>query len=287
VSSLWLIIAAWVALELAKALVQKLVDEAFAWLPWLAERFVRRAARGLPRSERDRYLEEWLAELKALPGSGLSQVTWSIRLMLGQREMRRALRTVTTPGLKRAIDLAGATAVLTVCAPLLVVIALAIKLEGGGPVLFRQERVGRDGRRFRICKFRTMCIDAEGKKAQLRATNAAEGGLFKIADDPRVTRVGRFLRKTSLDELPQLLNVVTGDMSLVGPRPLLDDESQDGSLQDLKPGMTGPGQLNGGFRIPPEQHAKMLEDYMSRWSPWRDLKVIARTLVFVFQRNRW
>jgi lipopolysaccharide/colanic/teichoic acid biosynthesis glycosyltransferase len=127
--------------------------------------------------------------------------------------------------IKRAFDLAGAAAVLVLTAPLFAAIALAIKLTSPGPVLFRQTRIGRDGKPFEICKFRSMVPDAEARKSELQELNEASG-LFKMADDPRITGIGRILRKTSLDELPQLLNVLRGEMSLVGPRPLVVDEDR-------------------------------------------------------------
>ena len=129
---------------------------------------------------------------------------------------------------------------------MIVAIALAIRIDSRGPVFFRQVRVGRDGRHFRIFKFRSMVVDAEKRKDELRELNEAGDGLFKITDDPRITRVGGFLRRTSLDELPQLFNVLRGEMSLVGPRPLVVDEDAqvlglDRSRLHLTPGMTGPG----------------------------------------------
>src|SRR5205823_7089884 len=121
------------------------------------------------------------------------------------------------------MDILGALALLTLSAPVIAVIAPAVALTSPGPILFRQRRIGRDGREFTLWKFRSMVNDAEALKQALRALNEADG-LFKIADDPRVTRVGRFLRRTALDELPQLFNVLRGDMSLVGPRPLVPEE---------------------------------------------------------------
>ncbi len=146
---------------------------------------------------------------------------------------------------KRAVDLLGATLGLIALAPLIAVIAAAIKLEGGGAVFYRQLRVGHRGKRFQMLKFRTMVSGADAMKEALRAHNEARDGLFKIAEDPRVTRVGRWLRRTALDELPQLLNILKGEMSLVGPRPLVveEDERIAGHHRrrlELMPGMTGP-----------------------------------------------
>jgi lipopolysaccharide/colanic/teichoic acid biosynthesis glycosyltransferase len=126
---------------------------------------------------------------------------------------------------KRSFDLVGALVLLVLLSPTMLLFALAVRCTSAGPILFRQTRVGRDGRHFRVFKFRSMVADAEARKAELRAHNQADG-LFKIADDPRITRVGRLLRRTPLDELPQLFNVVRGEMSLVGPRPLVVDEDE-------------------------------------------------------------
>ena len=156
--------------------------------------------------------------------------------------------------LKRAFDLAGSGVALVLSAPVMLVIAIAIRLESGESVFFRQTRIGKGGRPFEMFKFRSMVHDAEERKETLRALNEAQG-LFKIADDPRITRVGRFLRRTSLDELPQLLNVWRGEMSLVGPRPLVVDEDAkvrglDRHRLHLTPGMTGHWQILGSARIP-------------------------------------
>jgi lipopolysaccharide/colanic/teichoic acid biosynthesis glycosyltransferase len=179
---------------------------------------------------------------------------------------------------------------LVLLAPLLAVIALAIRLDSRGPVLFRQERVGRDGQRFRICKFRTMVADAEDRKAELFVLNEAAAGLFKIKDDPRITRVGRWLRRTSLDELPQLLNVVRGEMSLVGPRPLILSEDETISGYDrrrlhLTPGMTGQWQIMDSARVPLHEMVKIDYLYITTWSLFQDLKILLRTAVYVVSRQ--
>jgi lipopolysaccharide/colanic/teichoic acid biosynthesis glycosyltransferase len=179
---------------------------------------------------------------------------------------------------------------LIAVAPLMAAIALAITLDSRGPVLFRQTRVGRDGRHFRICKFRTMTTDAEQRKAELRAAAAGNGGLFKLEDDPRVTRVGKFLRKTSLDELPQLLNVLSGSMSLVGPRPLIVDEDEqikgfDRRRLQLTPGMTGPWQILGSQRVPLPEMVKLDYLYVASWSLWQDVKIMLRTVPYMLARK--
>lgn len=191
---------------------------------------------------------------------------------------------------KRAFDLLAAGVGLLVMGPLMLVIAAAIKLDGRGPVLFRQQRVGQHGRHFWMIKFRTMVPDADALKDELRALNEAQDGLFKIADDPRVTRVGRFLRKSSLDELPQLLNVIRGEMSLVGPRPLVIEEDHkiegwDRRRLDLMPGVTGPWQILGPTRVPLQQMGSMDYLYVANWSLWSDMKILLRTVAHVLERR--
>jgi lipopolysaccharide/colanic/teichoic acid biosynthesis glycosyltransferase len=191
--------------------------------------------------------------------------------------------------LKRALDLLGATLLLILGAPLLALAAAAIRLEGAGPVFFCQTRIGRDGRPFRIVKLRTMVVGADRLKGELRAFN--EGvGLFKIADDPRITRVGRVLRKTCLDELPQLFNVLRGEMSLVGPRPLIPEEDRQISgwhrarLQTA-PGMTGHWQVQGAARIPLAEMVAIDCRYLAGWTFWGDLKTLAMTVPCVLARR--
>ncbi|MBV9816732.1 MAG: exopolysaccharide biosynthesis polyprenyl glycosylphosphotransferase [Solirubrobacterales bacterium] len=191
--------------------------------------------------------------------------------------------------LKRAFDLCGAALGLLLVGPLMALIALAIRLDSPGPVFFRQTRVGRDGRHFSILKFRSMRTDAESLKHALLAQNEAGPGLFKIAADPRVTRVGRILRRTSLDELPQLLNVLRGEMSLVGPRPLVIDEDalvmgMDRQRLHLTPGMTGPWQVLG-TRVPMQEMVGIDYLYVTSWSLWMDFKILLRTLRHVVNRG--
>jgi exopolysaccharide biosynthesis polyprenyl glycosylphosphotransferase len=183
--------------------------------------------------------------------------------------------------LKRMFDVVVASTALLMISPIIAAIALAIRLESRGSVFFRQVRVGRDGKQFWIFKFRSMVVDAEARKDSLRSRNESGEGLFKITDDPRVTRVGRFLRRTSLDELPQLFNVLRGEMSLVGPRPLVADEDAqvlglDRSRLHLTPGMTGPWQVLGA-RVPMKEMVGIDYLYVANWSLWVDLKVLIRT----------
>jgi lipopolysaccharide/colanic/teichoic acid biosynthesis glycosyltransferase len=192
---------------------------------------------------------------------------------------------------KRGFDLAGSLVLFILGLPLLVAIAAAVKLSSPGPVLFRQSRIGRGGEPFSMLKFRSMYDDADRLKDQLRARNEADG-LFKIADDPRITRVGRVLRRCSLDELPQLWNVLRGEMSLVGPRPLVPEE--DGMIQgwhrrrlQLTPGITGPWQVLGSARIPLSEMVAIDYQYVGNWSLWADIKILLRTVgVMVARRGR-
>jgi lipopolysaccharide/colanic/teichoic acid biosynthesis glycosyltransferase len=181
------------------------------------------------------------------------------------------------------MDSVGAAILLVLLAPLLAGLAIAIKLDSRGPVFFRQTRIGRRGELFSMMKFRSMVANADQIKADLRARNEAEGGLFKISDDPRITRMGRFMRQSSLDELPQLLNVLAGSMSLVGPRPLVADE--DALIEgwqrqrlSVRPGMTGLWQIFGSSRIPLNDMVKIDYLYAANWSTWLDLKILLRTI---------
>lgn len=190
--------------------------------------------------------------------------------------------------LKRAFDLALGSIVFVILSPLFLAISLAILIDSRGSIFFSQVRVGREGKHFRIVKFRSMATDADARKDELRSINEAGDGLFKITNDPRVTRVGRFLRATSLDELPQLLNVLRGEMSLVGPRPLVVDEDAqvvglDRSRLHLTPGMTGPWQVLG-TRVPMQEMVAIDYLYVASWSMWLDLKLLLRTARHVVRR---
>jgi exopolysaccharide biosynthesis polyprenyl glycosylphosphotransferase len=201
--------------------------------------------------------------------------------------LRRFGLTRSSKLLKRTLDWVVGGGMVVALAPVMAVLALAIRLESRGPVLFRQTRVGKDGRRFQMLKFRTMVDGADALKAQLRDRNEADG-LFKIADDPRVTRVGRFLRRTSLDELPQLLNVLRGEMSLVGPRPLVveEDRKVEGWHRrrlHLEPGMTGQWQILGSARIPLDEMVKIDYLYVANWSLWGDVKILLRTVPYLLR----
>jgi exopolysaccharide biosynthesis polyprenyl glycosylphosphotransferase len=184
---------------------------------------------------------------------------------------------------KRAFDVAMSAVGLLLIAPLLAAIALAIRLDTGGPVLFRQERIGLHRRRFKLLKFRTMVVGAEAMLADLAVHNEADGPLFKMRNDPRITRVGRHLRRYSLDELPQLWNVLVGEMSLVGPRPPLPKEVEayeDWQLDrlEVRPGITGLWQVSGRSELPFDEYVRLDLFYIENWSLAYDLFILAKTI---------
>jgi exopolysaccharide biosynthesis polyprenyl glycosylphosphotransferase len=185
-------------------------------------------------------------------------------------------------GLKRASDVAGASLALLLAAPVMALAAVAIKLEDGGPVLFRQVRAGIGGTTFDMLKFRSMVPDAERRRAELDTENERSGPLFKITRDPRVTRVGRFIRETSIDELPQLFNVLRGDMSLVGPRPPLPEERAafDDELLgrfDVRPGITGLWQVEARSNASFNAYRRLDLHYVENWSVWMDVRILLAT----------
>jgi lipopolysaccharide/colanic/teichoic acid biosynthesis glycosyltransferase len=184
---------------------------------------------------------------------------------------------------KRALDIGGSAFPLLVLSPLFALLAMSVKLNSSGSALFRQERVGLHGRVFRVVKFRSMCDGAEEQLDDLRPLNVIRGQAFKVDCDPRITAVGRFLRRSSLDELPQLWNVLRGQMSLVGPRPPLPCEVANYDVWhrrrlSMKPGMTGLWQIGGRSEAEFDHWVEKDLEYIDRWSFWLDLKIIARTL---------
>ena len=185
---------------------------------------------------------------------------------------------------KRAIDIAGSLAGMILLSPVFAAIALAVKLTSRGPVIFRQTRVGRYGRHFRFYKFRSMRVDAEERKAELLEKNESKDGvIFKMKDDPRITKVGKFLRRTSLDELPQLWNVFIGDMSLVGPRPPVPSEVAEYTLEDRKrldviPGITCLWQIKGRSEIPFNEQVRLDKEYILAPGFWKDVKILLKTI---------
>ncbi len=210
---------------------------------------------------------------------------------LSQRdEAQKALRII-----KRLMDAAGSLLALMFLSPVLLAIALAVRLTSEGPILFRQKRVGQHGKTFVFLKFRSMYVNNDAKAhekyvkeliagtADRKARNGSTEGVFKLVDDPRITNVGKFLRRTSLDELPQFLNVLKGDMSLVGPRPPIPYELEAYDIWhrrrvlEAKPGLTGIWQVQGRSRVGFDDMVRLDLKYARTWSPWMDLKIMART----------
>jgi exopolysaccharide biosynthesis polyprenyl glycosylphosphotransferase len=192
---------------------------------------------------------------------------------------------------KRVFDLAVSVFALIVLAPLLAVVAVAVKLDSRGPVFFKQVRVGKHEEPFKVIKFRTMVVNAEELLADLREKNEADGPLFKLHSDPRVTRIGAVLRRYSIDELPQLLNVLVGQMSVVGPRPALFPEMRDWT-EDLRraklsvrPGLTGIWQVSGRSNLSFADYVRLDLFYVHNWSLWRDLAIVFRTIPVVFKKE--
>ena len=221
--------------------------------------------------EIERVLVEMSDREKHRARSGFKMVVWKSSIWFAY-------------ALKRLLDIVLSLAALVVLAPLFLVIAVVIKLTSPGPVFFVQARVGRYGKTFTFYKFRSMYQDAEARKAALLAQNeSADGVIFKMADDPRITPVGKFLRKTSMDELPQFLNVLFGDMSLVGPRPPVPSEVRQYSLEALKrlnvrPGLTCLWQVSGRSDIPFREQVRLDKEYISSRSFFRDLVILFRTI---------
>jgi len=220
---------------------------------------------------------------------GRHPATWSILgSNIGQADIapQRALSLRLQLGVKRAIDIVGAAALLILLAPLLVLAAIAIRFDSAGPICFNRTRSGKDGAPFTMYKLRTMHTDAEARLAELQHLNAGGVYMIKIQDDPRITRVGRFLRASSVDELPQLINVLKGEMSLIGPRPqspnevaLYTDEQRRRLV--VRPGITGLWQVRD--RHNPSFERWMLWDftYIDNWSLWLDLTIALRTLAMI------
>ncbi len=202
------------------------------------------------------------------------------------------LLSIGTPALtsvsmaaKRVLDVAGSAFLIAVLSPLMIAVAAAIRLESRGPVFFRQPRAGRGRTSFKVIKFRSMYVDAEARKNEVATLNEADDGvMFKIRRDPRVTHVGRFLRRSSLDELPQLFNVLKGEMSLVGPRPLIFPETaaldEDWHLRrlELRPGLTGPWQIYGRSQSPFQEMVRFDYQYVAGWSLARDIEILLATI---------
>ena len=192
--------------------------------------------------------------------------------------------------IKRLMDIVGSLIALPISAPIIAVTAVVVKLDSPGPVFFSQERAGENGKTFTIYKLRTMVVNAEELLDDLIDLDALEEPVFKLQDDPRVTSVGRFLRRWSIDELPQFVNVLKGEMSLVGPRPeesrLVRRYSQWHRLRlRAKPGLTGPVQINGRGDLPLEDRVRLEVDYINNYTLWKDLSILVRTIPVVVLGN--
>lgn len=189
--------------------------------------------------------------------------------------------------IKRLLDLVGAIVGIIITCPITLIVAIAIKLESKGPVFFAQERVGINGKKFKMYKFRSMVVNAEELKEKLSAHNEMSGPMFKMKEDPRVTKIGKIIRKTSIDELPQLINILKGEMSLVGPRPSLPKEVEEFEpwmLERLrvKPGLTCYWQVSGRNSIDFEDWMKLDIKYVRERSLWIDIKLIFKTMGVLF-----
>ena len=189
--------------------------------------------------------------------------------------------------IKRIIDIIGALCGVILLSPVMIIVGTWIKLDSKGPVFFAQNRIGQDGTRFKMYKFRSMCMDAERILDKLKEKNEMSGPMFKIKEDPRVTKIGKFIRKTSIDELPQLFNVLKGEMSLVGPRPSLPKEvAQFTSFQKLrliaKPGLTCYWQVRGRSDISFKEWMEMDVEYIEERNTWIDIKLIFKTVGVLF-----
>jgi lipopolysaccharide/colanic/teichoic acid biosynthesis glycosyltransferase len=255
-------------------------DEVRAWLPYLARCLVRSAARQLPPSAQARYERDWLAELAAWEDRPLSALAKAAHIRWAAKGIRVSLTedAIRADALKRMVDLSGSALLLLLLAPVMVAVALAIRLESRGPVFFRTIRSGRGGEHFEMFKFRTMRGEASGR--------FAPDAKIDVDADPRVTGVGRFLRRYSLDELPQLFNVLRGDMSLVGPKPRFtpDTSPDDEPLRarsTVRPGITGPARLGAisGDPPPPDDAMRRDAEYVKARSLWLDIRLLARTIV--------
>lgn len=230
----------------------------------------------------DREIEQLLMERYSMVQTPMGR--WRLNLYVSWKRLSWRVLMTATLVLKRIMDVVFSFAALACLSPLLLLLAVIIKLEDGGPVLFRQTRVGKWGREFKMLKFRSMCVDAEERFRALVAKNQhAEGITFKLKDDPRITRVGKWMRKYSLDELPQFFNVLRGDMSLVGPRPPVPREVAKYTLSDRRrlavtPGITCLWQIGGRAEIDFSGQVALDVQYIESQSLWLDVKILLKTI---------
>jgi exopolysaccharide biosynthesis polyprenyl glycosylphosphotransferase len=270
--------------NLTEVLREQAIDEVIITLPW---QYHRKIVTIMAHCERENIRARIVPDLFQMTISRMHVEDIAGVPMIGVKEVSiSGLNQVV----KRSIDLFFAALTLVLSAPLMALIALMIKLESPGPVLFRQERVGRNGRRFTVYKFRSMVEGADEQKAALLDLNEAEGPLFKIRDDPRTTRVGKWLRKFSLDELPQLYNILNGEMSLIGPRPPLPAEVKQYQewhkrRLEVAPGLTGLSQISGRSELTFDETALLDIYYIENWSLGLDTKILLQTIPRVIFGN--
>lgn len=263
--------------NLAILVQDEAIDEVIITLPW---QYHRKIMAIMAQCERENVRARIVPDLFQMTLSRMSINEMAGIPLIGVKQVRVS---PLARFLKRAIDVVFSLSVLILAAPLMALIALAIKMNSRGPILFRQDRVGQDGRPFTLYKFRSMTIGAEDQKDLLRDLNEADGPIFKMKDDPRVTRVGRWLRRLSLDELSQFYNVLRGDMSIIGPRPPLPEEVAEYQpwhmrRLDIAPGITGLWQVSGRSELPFDEMALLDIYYVEHWSPALDLKILLRTV---------
>lgn len=270
--------------NLPSLIEKKDIDEVIITLPWMYHRKIMGIVRACERRNVSAHIVPDLFQmsLSRVDVDDLGGVP-----LVGVREVGFARRVRTV---KRFLDVVGASAGLILGAPLLGLIALAIRLDSRGPIIFRQTRIGADGRQFEMYKFRSMYQGAEQKMEELRDLSEVDGPIFKMKDDPRVTPVGRILRRTSLDELPQLWNVLRGDMSLVGPRPPLPCEVSEymewhKKRLEVRPGLTGLWQVSGRSLVSFDEQCLLDIYYIENWSPWLDFQILLRTIPEVMFGN--
>jgi exopolysaccharide biosynthesis polyprenyl glycosylphosphotransferase len=271
--------------DLYETVVQMMVDEVFICLPGVSASEIRKMVKkfeemGLTchynvdlfsRANPNTYVQQL---------AGYSVISFTLKTM----DSRRLL-------IKRFVDIIGALVGLLITAVITPIVSIAIKLDSPGPVFFSQVRIGKNGRRFKIWKFRSMYVDAEERKKELEAQNEVKGLMFKMENDPRITRVGKFLRKTSIDETPQFLNILVGDMSLVGTRPPTEDEFEKYNgyyrrRMSITPGLTGMWQVSGRSDIQDfEEIVKLDLEYIDNWSLGLDIKILIMTVFTVLGRK--
>jgi exopolysaccharide biosynthesis polyprenyl glycosylphosphotransferase len=253
------------------------IDEVIITLPW---QYHRKIMAIMAQCERENIKARIVPDLFQMTISRMSIIEMGGIPLIGVKQVQISPFTRL---IKRGVDVVFSLLVLILAAPLMGLIALAIKLGSPGPVLFRQQRVGKGGKIFVLYKFRSMAVGAEEQQELLSDLNEADGPIFKIKEDPRVTRVGRWLRRLSLDELPQFYNVLRGDMSLIGPRPPVPEEVaqyQPWHMRRLEiaPGITGLWQVSGRSELPFDEMALLDIYYAEQWSPALDVKILLRTI---------